>query len=40
MKQYAIDRDKEIAALLKQYKAELQLYKDHVIFSKDEVCKR
>jgi deoxyribodipyrimidine photo-lyase len=37
--QYAIDRDASIAKLLKQYNASLTLYKDQVIFSKDEVVK-
>ncbi len=37
--QYAIDRDKEISTLLQKYHAELKLYKDHVIFSKNEIVK-
>lgn len=37
--QYAIDRDKEIASLLEKHRAELKLYKDQVIFAKDEVVK-
>ncbi len=37
--QYAIDRDAAIAKLLKEHNAELKLYKDQVIFSKDEVIK-
>lgn len=37
--QYAIDRDKQIRDLLKNNNAELKLYKDQVIFSKDEVLK-
>ena len=36
---YAIDRDHEIATLLKQHNAVLQTYKDHVIFEKDEIVK-
>ena len=37
--QYAIDRDETIAKLLQKHKAELKLYKDQVIFSKNEVVK-
>jgi deoxyribodipyrimidine photo-lyase len=37
--QYAIDRDKEIASLLKEHDAELKLYKDQVVFSKNEILK-
>ncbi|HYK45299.1 MAG TPA: deoxyribodipyrimidine photo-lyase, partial [Parafilimonas sp.] len=37
--QYAIDRDKEIASLLKEHKTELKLYKDQVVFSKNEILK-
>jgi deoxyribodipyrimidine photo-lyase len=37
--QYAIDRDNEIASVLKKHDAVLKLYKDQVIFSKDEVVK-
>ena len=37
--QYAIDRDNEINNLLQPHTASLKLYKDHVIFSKDEVLK-
>ena len=37
--QYAIDRDNEINNLLQQHTSSLKLYKDHVIFAKDEVLK-
>jgi len=37
--QYAIDRDDEINNLLNQHNAQLKLYKDQVILSKDEVLK-
>ncbi|MEO8712221.1 MAG: deoxyribodipyrimidine photo-lyase [Parafilimonas sp.] len=37
--QYAIDRDQQISTLLKKHDAELKLYKDHVVFSKDEIVK-
>lgn len=37
--QYAIDRDAAVSALLKKQNATLCLYKDQVIFSKDEVVK-
>src|SRR5213075_1244282 len=37
--QYAIDRDKEISTLLKKHNAVLNVYKDQVIFSKNEVIK-
>ena len=37
--QYAIDRDEEILKLLQQHDVELKLYKDQVIFSKDEILK-
>lgn len=37
--QYALDRDDAINNLLKKHDAELKLYKDQVIFSKDEVVK-
>ena len=37
--QYAIDRDNGISTLLKKHNAELKLYKDQVIFSKNEVVK-
>ncbi|HVX25275.1 MAG TPA: deoxyribodipyrimidine photo-lyase [Parafilimonas sp.] len=37
--QYAIDRDEAIAKLLQKHNASLKLYKDQVIFSKDEVVK-
>ncbi len=37
--QYAIDRDKDIANLLKQHNATLLTHKDQVIFEKDEVVK-
>ena len=37
--QYALDRDEAIALLLKEHKAQLKLYKDQVIFAKDEVVK-
>jgi deoxyribodipyrimidine photo-lyase len=37
--QYAIDRDAAITSLLKKHDAALKSYKDHVIFSKDEVVK-
>lgn len=37
--QYAIDRDDAIAKLLQKHKATLKLYKDQVIFSKDEIVK-
>jgi deoxyribodipyrimidine photo-lyase len=37
--QYAIDRDNAIRTLLKQHNAALKLYKDQVVFSKDEVLK-
>ena len=37
--QYAIDRDKEIDALLKAKNAELRLFKDQVIFAKNEIVK-
>ena len=37
--QYALDRDIEIAALLKQHNATLKTYKDQVVFEKDEVTK-
>ncbi|MGN6355360.1 MAG: cryptochrome/photolyase family protein [Parafilimonas sp.] len=37
--QYAIDRDDAIANLLQQHHAQLLLYKDQVIFAKDEVRK-
>lgn len=37
--QYAIDRDDAITNLLKNYDAELKLYKDQVIFSKNEIIK-
>jgi len=37
--QYAIDRDESISELLKKHKATLHLYKDQVIFHKDEVLK-
>jgi deoxyribodipyrimidine photo-lyase len=37
--QYAIDRDAEIAELLKSSGAALKTYKDHVIFDKNEVMK-
>lgn len=37
--QYAIDRDREIAELLKKHNAILLAYKDQVIFSKDEIMK-
>jgi deoxyribodipyrimidine photo-lyase len=37
--QYAIDRDEAIAKLLQKHNAALKLYKDQVIFSKDEVVK-
>ncbi len=37
--QYAIDRDETISNLLKQHNAELKLFKDQVIFSKDEIMK-
>src|SRR4051812_140596 len=38
--QYAINRDNEISKLLRSNNAELKLYKDQVIFSKDEVVKQ
>jgi len=37
--QYALDRDNEISALLQKNNAQLKLYKDQVIFSKDEIIK-
>ncbi|MGI8952390.1 MAG: cryptochrome/photolyase family protein [Chitinophagaceae bacterium] len=37
--QYAIDRDKEVENLLKNYGANFYSYKDQVIFSKDEIVK-
>ena len=37
--QYAIDRDDAIAAVLRQQNAKLKLYKDQVIFSKNEIVK-
>lgn len=37
--QYAIDRDREIAALLKQSSVNFYTYKDQVIFDKNEVLK-
>lgn len=37
--QYAIDRDDAIANLLQQHHVQLLLYKDQVIFAKDEVLK-
>ena len=37
--QYAIDRDASISALLQQHNTTLKLYKDQVIFAKDEVLK-
>lgn len=37
--QYALDRDAAVSALLKKHNAELKLYKDQVIFSKDEILK-
>ncbi len=38
--QYAINRDNEISKLLRRHGGELKLYKDQVIFSKDEVVKQ
>jgi len=38
--QYAINRDNEISKLLRRHNGELKLYKDQVIFSKDEVVKQ
>lgn len=38
--QYAIDRDNEISKLLRNHNGELKLYKDQVIFSKDEIVKQ
>ena len=38
--QYAIDRDAAVGNLLQQHEAVLKLYKDQVIFSKDEVAKK
>ena len=37
---YAIDRDNTINELLQKQKSELKLYKDQVVFSKDEVAKK
>ena len=37
--QYALDRDNEIGKLLSEANAQLKLYKDQVVFSKDEVVK-
>jgi len=37
--QYAIDRDQEIATLVKKHHATLHTYKDQVIFDKEEVLK-
>ncbi len=37
--QYAIDRDNTISILLRSHGAELRLYKDTVVFSKDEIVK-
>lgn len=37
--QYAIDRDNDIATLLKEHGAVIETYKDQVIFEKDEVLK-
>ena len=38
--QYAIDRDTAINKLLQKHNSELKLYKDQVIFSKDEIAKK
>lgn len=38
--QYAIDRDEAIHKLLQKHNSGLKLYKDQVIFSKDEVAKK
>src|SRR4051812_22738389 len=38
--QYAINRDNEISKLIRSHNGELKLYKDQVIFSKDEVIKQ
>ena len=38
--QYAIDRDEQISQLLQQHNAQLKLYKDQVIFSKNEIVKK
>ena len=38
--QYAINRDAAINQLVQKHNAELKLYKDQVIFSKDEVAKK
>ena len=38
--QYAIDRDNTIHALLQKHNSELKLYKDQVIFSKNEITKK
>lgn len=37
--QYAIDRDTSVSKFLAKHKGKLKLYKDHVIFAKDEVVK-
>ena len=37
--QYAIDRDAQVSALLNKHNAQLDLYKDHVLFSKNEILK-
>jgi deoxyribodipyrimidine photo-lyase len=37
--QYAIDRDDSVAKLLQKHKATLKLFKDQVIFSKNEIIK-
>lgn len=38
--QYAIDRDNDISKLLRSHNGELKLYKDQVVFSKDEIVKQ
>ena len=38
--QYAVDRDAAIRTLLQKHNSELKLYKDQVIFSKDEIKKK